>query len=83
MSYRVGTTVSGDSGTVAAVIAEIESDTGEEELPLVESDAWLNGAATIAALPAADAGLTVTLYDSASASLISFAVPSAPMGPPP
>jgi hypothetical protein len=71
-SYRVATTVSGDAGTVATVTAQLESDAGEEELPLVESDAWLHGAAAIAALPAADADLTVTLYDSASASLISF-----------
>lgn len=72
VSYRVGTTVSGDAGAVATVAAELESDAGEEELPLVESDAWLHGAATIAALPSADADLTVTLYDSASAALVSF-----------
>ncbi|MES2638198.1 MAG: hypothetical protein V4850_01900 [Myxococcota bacterium] len=71
-SYRVGTTVSGDAGTVATITAAIESDAGEEELALVETDAWLHGAATIAALPATDVALTVTLYDSGSASLISF-----------
>ncbi|MES2640228.1 MAG: hypothetical protein V4850_12115 [Myxococcota bacterium] len=70
--HRVTTTVSGDAGAVATVTAQLESDGGEEDLPLVESDAWMHGAATIAALPAADADLTVTLYDNASASLISF-----------
>lgn len=57
---------------MATVTAELESDAGDEDLPLVETDAWLHGVATHAALPAADAGLTVTLYDSASASLMSF-----------
>ncbi|MDP2310732.1 MAG: hypothetical protein Q8P18_32240 [Pseudomonadota bacterium] len=68
---RIVFSVPDTSGT-AAVTAELESDVGDEDLLLVETDAWLHGAATIAALPAADADLTLTLYDSGSASLISF-----------
>ncbi len=71
-SYRVATTVSGDAGAVAAVTAEIKSDSGEEQLLLVESNAWLHGTADIAALPTADAALTVTLLDSNSVPLMSF-----------
>lgn len=68
---RIVVVTSGDD-PVDSVGAELESDAGDEELPLVESDAWLHGAATISALPAADADLTVTLYDTGSAALISF-----------
>ncbi|MDP2311965.1 MAG: hypothetical protein Q8P41_03605 [Pseudomonadota bacterium] len=68
---RIVFTVPDASGT-AAVTAEIKSDAGDEDLPLVETDAWLHGAATITALPAADAALSLTLYDSGSASLMSF-----------
>ncbi len=64
--------VDGDDTATAAVSVELESDAGDEELDLVESNAWLHGAATITALPAADADLTVTLYDTGSAALKSF-----------
>ena len=45
-----------DDSSVASVTAELESDAGEETLTLVESDAWLHGAATLAALPKTDTG---------------------------
>lgn len=70
-SYRVSTTVSGDA-PVATVRAELESDAGGEELDLVESDAWLHGAATLTALPKEKADLTVTLYDRASGPIATF-----------
>ncbi len=57
---------------VAAVSAELASDAGDEDLTLVESNISLHGAATIAALPKADADLTVTLYDTGSAELATF-----------
>lgn len=69
--HRLGVAVNDDT-TIASVTAELESDAGDEELPLVETDAWLHGAATLSALPAADADLTVTIYDTGSAALISF-----------
>lgn len=69
--YRVSTTVSGDA-PAATVRAELESDAGSEELDLVETDAWLHGAATITALPKEEAELTLTLYDSASGAIASF-----------
>lgn len=62
----------GDDAAAAAVVAEIESEAGDEDVPLVESDAWLHGAATIASLPKMDATLTLTLYDTGNASLMSF-----------
>jgi len=61
-----------DDGTASSIRAEIESDAGDEEVTLVESDAWLHGAATIEALPTTEATLTLTLYDTASAALMSF-----------
>jgi len=54
------------------VTVEGKSDAGTETVTLVESDAWLHGSARITALPTAEASLTVTLYDTASASLMSF-----------
>jgi hypothetical protein len=57
---------------VRRVAATVTSDAGGEDVDLVESDAWLHGAASLLALPATDATLTLTLYDSASASLMSF-----------
>jgi len=64
--------VVGDDNTTTSVGVELASDAGDEELPLIETDAWVHGAATISALPTADAGLTVTLYDAGSAALMSF-----------
>ena len=61
-----------DDGTASSVTATIKSDAGDEDVTLVESDAWLHGAASFTALPEIDAALTLTLYDSASASLMSF-----------
>ncbi|MDP2307475.1 MAG: hypothetical protein Q8P18_15720 [Pseudomonadota bacterium] len=57
---------------IASVTVRVRSDAGDEDATLVESDAWLHGAATIAALPATDAALTLTVYDAANTSLISF-----------
>ena len=68
---RVAVITSGDDA-VASVDAELTSDVGDEDLILVESNAWLHGVATIAALPAADAALSVVLYDVGSTPLISF-----------
>ncbi|MDP2316955.1 MAG: hypothetical protein Q8P41_28945 [Pseudomonadota bacterium] len=59
-------------GTVASVTADVSSDGGRETLTLTEFDAWLHGAATLPALPAGNAELALTLYDGASASLMSF-----------
>ncbi|MDP2307928.1 MAG: hypothetical protein Q8P18_18020 [Pseudomonadota bacterium] len=70
VGFRVVATASGD--TIANISAEVESDAGEETVTLVESDAWLHGAATIGALPTVDASITLTVYDRASASLRSF-----------
>lgn len=61
-----------DDSSVASVTAELASDAGEETLPLVESDAWLHGAATLTALPRTEADVTVTVYDTASAALLTF-----------
>ena len=68
-AYRVAVV---DDGTASSVTASVKSDAGSENVTLVESDAWLHGAATIKALPKTDATLTLTLYDKGSASLMSF-----------
>lgn len=70
-AHRVSAVVSGDAAA-SAVRAEVESDAGDETLELVESDAWLHGAASIAALPTAEADVTVTLYNADSAALMSL-----------
>lgn len=57
---------------IYGVTAEVESDAGSEEVTLIESDTSLHGSAAIAALPGTDSRITLTLYDTASASLISF-----------
>lgn len=65
--------VGGGGDTPASgVTATIASDRGSEDVTLVESDAWLHGAAKLAALPKTEATLTLTLYDKGSASLMSF-----------
>jgi hypothetical protein len=61
-----------EDGALAAVTVRVQSDGGEEEVRLVESDASLHGAATIAALPARGAELTFTVYDATNTSLMSF-----------
>ena len=66
---RVQVVGQGDS---AAVTATISSDTGREDLVLVEYDAWLHGAATLAALPSEKASVGLTLYDTGSATLVSY-----------
>ena len=68
---RIRVVTSGDDA-VASVGAELSSDVGTEDVTLIESNASLHGAATITALPAADADLTVTLYDTGSAAIMSF-----------
>lgn len=57
---------------VASVELRVSSDAGDEDLALTESNAWLHGSAALAALPARDAALTLTLYDKGSASLMTF-----------
>jgi hypothetical protein len=63
--------VTGDT-SVASLTARIESDGGAEDVTLVETDAWLHGAATIAALPATDAIAELTLYDTNSVAIATF-----------
>ncbi|MES2643352.1 MAG: hypothetical protein V4850_27960 [Myxococcota bacterium] len=71
--YRISTLVAEDtSGAIETVTAEVSSDVGRETARLTESDAWLHGAAPLASRPTADAELSLTLYDRASASLIVY-----------
>ncbi len=65
-------TTSGSDTTVASIKAELESDAGSEEVTLVESDAWLHGAATISALPKTDATVTLYVYDTSSTLMATF-----------
>ncbi len=60
------------SGTTASVAAELESDAGDASLTLEETDAWLHGAATLTALPATKATVSVALYDAANSALGTF-----------
>lgn len=62
----------GSSPSAVSARAELSSDAGSETVTLVESDAWLHGSAPLERLPLAAAALTFTVYDSGSASLISF-----------
>lgn len=62
----------GEDDTVASVSARIMSDAGSEELTLVETDAWLHGAASLSTLPATDAAVTLTLYSAYNVGLVSF-----------
>ncbi|MDP2313564.1 MAG: hypothetical protein Q8P41_11710 [Pseudomonadota bacterium] len=64
---------SGDAtGTIADVSAAITSGSGTETIRLTEADAWLHGAASLAALPATDARVALTVYDTSSAALVTF-----------
>ena len=74
-SARVIAVVREDSATnqVERVEFSVKSDAGSADVTAVESNAYLHGAATLAALPkATPATLTVVLHDSASAPLTSF-----------
>ncbi len=65
--------ITGDPDTAtASMTAEVESDGGAEDVVLTESDAWLHGAAAVAALPKSAATVTLTVYDNSSAPLASF-----------
>jgi hypothetical protein len=64
--------ISADDTTPASVDVDLSSDAGSETVTLTESDAWLHGVASLAALPAADSRVTLTLLDAASAPLASF-----------
>jgi hypothetical protein len=70
--FRYTRTARADGGRIGSIEATLASEAGTEDLRLVESDAWLHGAATLAALPTADAAIALTLYDSANAPLRSF-----------
>lgn len=71
--YRVSATVAeGTSGDIASVTIDVASDAGRETVKPTETDAWLHGTAPLAALPSTDAELSLTLYDTASASLIAY-----------
>ncbi len=56
----------------ASISAEVESDGGVEQIALAETNAWLSGTATIRALPARAAAITLTVYDAANAELATF-----------
>jgi len=72
-TYRVVGVVPEDgTTTVASVTAELSSDAGDDALVLTETNAWLHGSAQLGALPTTDAGLTLSLYATGSASLISL-----------
>lgn len=76
-TYGVGASdpffrVAAPAGEIASVAVSLSSDGGDEELLLVESDTRLHGAAAIGTLPSAGASLAVTVYDTASAELVSF-----------
>lgn len=68
----VGVTLDGGEGNASSVEVRVSSDGGSEDLELTESDAWLHGSATLAALPAKDTTLTLTLLDEVSASWMTF-----------
>lgn len=71
-SYRV-VAVGEDSDLAhAATVAQVRSDAGDEDVTLVETDAWLHGAALIKALPSADAKIALTLYDKGSLAILSL-----------
>ncbi len=74
MNYPALIVVSTGEVDIAGLGVEVEvaSDAGAETVVLAESDAWLHGAATLAAHPAVDAGLTLTVYDAASVALATF-----------
>lgn len=66
-----GITMANDDGA-ASVGVTLRSDAGDEELSMVETNAWLHGSATISAIPSSSDGLALTLYDADSAKLLSF-----------
>lgn len=75
--YAVGASdpffrVAAPAGEIASVAVSLSSDGGDEELVLVESDTRLHGAAAVAEVPSTGASLALTVYDSASAELVSF-----------
>ncbi len=57
---------------VTAVTAEVHSDAGEEEVALVELDAWLHGSVELPALRGAEGTVELTLLDSNSMELKRF-----------
>lgn len=68
----VGVTVDEPGDALASIELRVTSDAGDEDLVLIESDAWLHGSAALSALPVKDAAITLTLYDKGSASLMTF-----------
>lgn len=67
-SSQMAAVTSDADGEIASVTAELDG----EELTLEESDAWLHGTATLGALPAEGAQVTLTVYDRESAPLATF-----------
>lgn len=61
-----------DGSGVVSMVGQVRSEAGTEDVVYVESNAWLHGAATIKSLPKSDASLSLTLYDEAGATLLSF-----------
>lgn len=64
--------VTDDDAAIAGVTATLASDGGDERVPLVASDAWLHGGATLAALPTGGATVAVTVHDAGSAPIATF-----------
>lgn len=65
-------TVVGDDRAVASVTASVRSDAGDEQLTLVESDAWLHGAAAIDVLPSDASSAELTLYDTSNTAIATY-----------
>lgn len=58
--------------TTASIAAEVESDSGSEDVMLTESNAWLSGSGGFRSLPEKTASISLTVYDSGNAELASF-----------
>ena len=74
-SYRIEVKANEDANNKVKAVnfaAISDSDAGGETVGLVESGAWMHGAAAIKALPKTDAALTLVLYEGTGAKLASF-----------
>lgn len=69
--YRV--LVSGETNDAAASVAlQLRSEAGDEDLPLVETNAWLHANAAVTVPLSRDAALTLALYDAAGTEILTF-----------
>lgn len=71
-SGAVYVTVHDDGVTLGGVDIDVTGESGGESIELVEVDAWLHGAASLAELPADGAALTLTIYGVDGAALATF-----------